>query len=103
MKIPVKRTTVSADGTETTDTVEFSLLPPAPGKCGECGREHDNTEPHDPTTLFYRMKFQMIHNRPPTWADAMQHCSPQMQAAWTEGLASKGIDVNSTDLTGKIV
>jgi len=70
---------------------EFTLLPPAPGLCPECAVGHEPHEPHDQTSLFYQMKFNMEHDRYPTWVDAMGHCSDEMKAAWTEELKKRGV------------
>lgn len=101
MKIPVQRTTLHGDGTETVDTVNFHLLPPAEGKCIQCAKDHDPAAPHDPTSLLYQFRFHAQYGRLPTWADAMEHCRPPVQKVWTSALAEKGIDVNSMNVTGK--
>lgn len=60
----------------------MTLLPAAPGKCGECATEHDPEQPHNQQSLFYQMDFHGTHGRHPTWTDAMSHCTPEMQAMW---------------------
>lgn len=81
---------------------EFQILPPAWYECPECAVKHKREEPHDATSMFYQIKFLNAHKRPPTWADAMAHCEPKVQAAWTEQLTKLGIDINSTQVRGGI-
>jgi hypothetical protein len=40
--------------------------------------------------MYYQMAFQQQHGRWPTWADAMAHCTPEMQSAWIEALRGAG-------------
>lgn len=67
------------------------LLPPAKDKCQECAVAHKPEEPHDATSMFYHVHFQIRHQRGPGWADAMEHCSEPVKAAWTKALAGRGI------------
>ena len=63
------------------------LLPPAKDKCQECAVRHDPELPHDRTSLFYQVKFQMDNGRYPTWDDAMAHCTPDVREAWRAAMA----------------
>lgn len=79
---------------------EFQALPPGKGKCRSCAVEHDEMQPHDATSFYYRVLFANTHKRSPTWADAMAHCEQSVQREWAEMLSSIGIDINSTDVRG---
>lgn len=81
---------------------DFQILPPAWYECQECAVKHGKGEPHDATSMFYQIKFINAHKRPPTWIDAMAHCTPEVQQSWTEELTKLGIDVNSTKVRGGI-
>lgn len=69
------------------------LLSPAPGKCQECAVEHDPVEPHNRDSMYYNVKFYNLHDRWPTWKDAMAHCTPEMKEAWIDALAEKAVKV----------
>jgi hypothetical protein len=72
---------------------QMILLPPAPGVCQECAKDHPAEMPHNAQSLYYQTKFNMEHNRAASWLDAMAHCSPELQAHWTEELERMGVDV----------
>lgn len=77
------------------------MLPPRPDLCQTCAWKHEHDQPHNPTTLYYMMKFKMDTGKEATWADAMSHCSDEVKAHWTKHLKKlHGIDVNSTRLRG---
>jgi len=78
----------------TTVNKNFTLLPPAPGHCPVCAVAHEPEQPHNSDSLFYQLNFYHEHNRWPTWADAMAHCTPETKAAWVKGLAERGINVD---------
>jgi len=61
----------------------FSLMPPRPGACQVCATTHDPAFPHNRDSLYYQTAFKLKHNRYPTWADAMAHCTEEMKAEWT--------------------
>ena len=63
------------------------------GQCAECAVAHDPAQPHNQQSLFWQYNFMEKQGRWPTWADAMAHCTPQMQADWTRALAEHGIVV----------
>jgi len=69
----------------------FTMLPPSPDKCPQCAVEHKPEEPHWRTSMFYDIWFHQQHGRYPTWADAMAHCTPEVQAAWRIELERRGI------------
>lgn len=71
------------------------LVPPPAGVCQECAVLHDPAAPHDAQSLFYGSKFMLDHNRQPTWADAMAHCSDETRAAWTVKLVELGADIGT--------
>lgn len=68
-------------------------LPPAPGKCAECATEHEEGEPHNRWSLCYQVRFLQTHGRSPDWADAMAHCTPEVQQRWIEALTVVGVSV----------
>lgn len=70
----------------------MTLLPPAAHLCQTCAREHDDSFPHDATTLYYQTRFNMDHGRAATWADAMEHCDDDMKRQWGEQLTAMNID-----------
>lgn len=72
---------------------EGTLLPPAADKCQECARKHDPDQPHDAQSLFYQMHFQKMHDRWPTWNDAIAHCAPEVQRFWIEQLKKHGVKI----------
>lgn len=71
----------------------MTLLPPRPEACQECAKypAHPAEQPHDRTSLYYQMKFQMENGYPPTWMDAMAHCSLEVQIAWERELRKRGL------------
>lgn len=69
----------------------WTVLHPAPGQCQTCARQHAPALPHDQRSLFYQMTFSQAHGRLPTWKDAMQHCTPETQAAWKIALVTTGV------------
>lgn len=71
----------------------WKLFPPAPEDCQECARHHEPDQPHDPQSLYWRTKRNIEGRSAPTWKEAMEHCSPEMKAAWVEALAEKGMTV----------
>ena len=73
------------------DIGKFELLPASPDKCQECAVDHQPDEPHNKDSLFYQVKFHMKHGRYPEWADAVSHCTPEVQAAWKEELQLRGV------------
>jgi hypothetical protein len=71
----------------------FMLLPAKPGTCAECAVKHDPLYPHNQQSLYYQYHFYAEHNRFPTWADAMSHCTDDMKLFWTQELLKHGIEV----------
>lgn len=69
----------------------FMLLKPADDKCQECGVAHFPEQPHNKDSMYYQIKFEMEHGRPPTWADAIAHCTKELQTAWKEELILRGV------------
>jgi len=68
-------------------------LPPAPGKCPECSMAHEPGEPHNRWNLYSPVTFPQQHGRGPDWADAMAHCTPEVQQRWIEALTVVGVRV----------
>jgi hypothetical protein len=69
----------------------MTLLPPAPGNCQVCAAYHHPDEPHNLRSLYYQIKFQQEHGRPPTWDDALAHCQPDVQTGVREVLRRRGL------------
>ncbi len=84
------------------------LLPPPEGHCRICAVKHEPHIPHNAQSVFYQMRFAMRYGRAGTWADAIAHCSPEVQSyfraglddrkAWTEPPA--GVDPISEPIDG---
>lgn len=65
-----------------------------PGVCSECWKDHEPEQPHNQQSLQYQYRFYAEHDRWPSWADAMAHCSPKIQQYWREALERRGVDVD---------
>ena len=79
-------------GTVNVEVKTFTgMLPAAPGACPVCAGDHAPEQPHNQQSLFYQMSFYKQHGRFPTWADAMAHCTPEVQDAWRTALRERGI------------
>ena len=63
------------------------------GTCPDCAVKHDPRMPHNRDSLTYQYKFYDQHGRFPSWADAMEHCDPEVKEAWTQALEAKGVKV----------
>lgn len=50
--------------------------------CAICQRYHREDQPHDVNSKNYRMIFEMMFYRQPTWKDAMSHCSEETKRSW---------------------
>lgn len=81
---------------------ELKLLNPPKDCCQESAVKHEPGEPHDSQSFFYRWKFSSENGRSPTWADAMAHCTEEVQQKWITLLVNVGVDINSTNLVGDI-
>jgi hypothetical protein len=94
-QLPVERQTIDmATGKVTaTDTVHFNIMPAPAGTCPECAVKHDADMPHNATSLSYQYRFYAQHGRWPNWVDAMEHCTEDMRASWTDALVKQGVDV----------
>lgn len=91
--IPIKTTTVNLnDGSEASDTVRATLLPPHPDACQVCGHypAHGEDDPHNAQSLYYQYSFFGENGRWPTWADAIAHCSAETKARWEQELRARG-------------
>lgn len=67
-----------------------TLLPAAPGTCPVCATTHEPFLPHNVQSLFYQMRFNGLHGRWPTLADATAHCTPEMRERWRTVAARMG-------------
>ena len=77
---------------------QFMVAPPdtRDGKCPECAVKHDQSEPHNAQRLAYQYDFYARFHRWPTWADAIAHRSPEVQAAWKAALMELGAWTDET-------
>ena len=66
------------------------LLPPKEGVCPVCAASHQPHEAHNAQSLYYRYRFFRLHDRWPTWADAIAHCSPAVIMVWRCQLEEMG-------------
>lgn len=64
----------------------MKLLPPPDGACRVCAVVHSPDAPHNAQSLFYQMRFKMRYGRDGTWADAIAHCSEEVQRYWITSL-----------------
>jgi hypothetical protein len=71
-------------------TTQFMIMPAPPGTCPECAVDHPPELPHNQQSLRYQYTFYAQRGRWPTWADALAHCSPEMQAIWKRELIARG-------------
>lgn len=90
-KVPMQMETVDASTGQTVkkETVHMGLVPPRSGLCSVCAVDHRPEEPHNAQSMFYLYAFYGAHQRWPTWADAIAHCSPPMQVAWKAELVRR--------------
>ena len=68
----------------------FHILAPVDGSYIECAIHHAPDQPHNAQTLQYQYTFYARHDRWPTWADAMAHCSKGTRELWEEALRERG-------------
>lgn len=78
-------------GKETHEAGVWNIIPPAADRCQYCGAKHEPELPHNAQSLYYQTIFNSMLGRGATWADAMAHCSPEMQKAWEAALRAKGV------------
>ena len=76
------------------DRFGMTLMPAKPGVCPKCGRDHEDSFPHDRDSMLYQYTFYDENGIFPSWADAMAHCSEGVKAYWMEQFAARGIDPN---------
>lgn len=69
------------------------LLPPAPDRCQVCATRHGPAEPHNPTSLYWQMARSLAGEPPPTWEEALTHCTPEVRADWVARLRQAGVEV----------
>lgn len=75
---------------ERREGMSWALVPPPAEACQICGVEHEPRLPHNAQSLYYQACFSGMHGRAATWADAMAHCTVEMQAAWERELRALG-------------
>jgi len=66
------------------------MLPASPGTCPICATAHEPFLPHNLQSLFYGVRFQGLHGRSPTWADAAAHCTESVRDQWMQVTAKMG-------------
>ena len=66
------------------------LLPPKKGTCPICAVRHEPEMPHNQQSMYYQYRFYGVRGRWPTWADAIAHCSEEMQDEWRARLQETG-------------
>lgn len=64
------------------------------GTCPMCAVKHDPAQPHNLQSLTYQYKFYDEHGRWPTWEDAMEHCTKEVQQFWIQSLKEKGVEID---------
>ena len=79
---------------EQTGQSAMTLLPPAADACQVCAREHPPEQPHDAQSLYWATARAMEGRSNATWHEAMEHCSAEVRAAWSERLVLKGVDLH---------
>lgn len=62
------------------------MLPGPPGACEWCHVRHAPAQPHNQQSLSYRVKFNAVKGRYPTWTDAMAHCDDETKRLWRREL-----------------
>ena len=67
----------------------FKLLPPRPDVCQTCATKHEPAQAHNAQSLYYQYAFFSEKGRWPTWADAIAHCTPEIQAFWKAELTKR--------------
>lgn len=77
----------------------ITMLPTKPGTCPECGVAHDPRMPHNRDSLAYMYNFFDKHERWPSWADAMAHCSEDVKAYWRDQLNARGVEIGEEPAT----
>lgn len=75
----------------------FRLMPTKPGVCPECAVDHAPDAAHNQQSLAYQYHFYNRFGRWPTWADAIAHCAPEIQAAWEKGLKERGVEITNAE------
>lgn len=68
----------------------FTLLPAKPGTCPRCATAHPQDQPHNNQSLYWQYRFYSQRGRWPTWKDAIEHCAPEVRAAWEKELRKLG-------------
>ncbi len=90
-EIPSTMDVIDADGKVSTKPMAWKILPPQQDACQICAVKHAPEQPHNAQSLYYQMTFNAMIGRPPTWADAVAHCSDVVQNGWRRGLDEMGV------------
>lgn len=69
----------------------WTLLPPAPDHCQVCAVFHEPGDPHNPQSLYWVVKRGLENREPPTWEEALAHCTVEMRDYWVGMLEERGI------------
>jgi hypothetical protein len=75
-------------------TSGFQMLPPPPDACPVCAVDHAPEEPHAPDSLFWQIARGMAGGPPPTWEEALAHCTPAVRESWITALARCNVEVD---------
>ncbi len=59
--------------------------------CPACGSMHEPDAPHDLYSRYHQREFEKAHGRPPTWQDALHHCSPRIVQQWLRELEAQWV------------
>lgn len=74
-----------------TEGMQWGILPPSKDRCQICAIKHEPDQPHDATRMYYQVIFNSNVGRLPTWADAMAHCSSEIQEKWKDEFVRRDI------------
>lgn len=88
---PKKIGTVETVDAESGQVIEvkrnaMTMLPPQGDVCQACAVKHDHDQPHNQQSLYWQYHFYSMHDRWPTWTDAMAHCTPEVKTHWRREL-----------------
>jgi hypothetical protein len=87
----VKPPTIKRLGDPRDKDATWTMLPPPPGVCSQCARDHVPADPHDRDSLHYQYAFYAEHDRWPTWGDALAHCDDHIKGIWRDALHRRGV------------
>jgi hypothetical protein len=76
---------------------QLAIVPAPSGTCPQCACKHEEGMPHNRDSLHYQYSFFADHQRWPTWADAMSHCSDEAKELLVGFLANHGINAHGEE------